>query len=198
MRLMPSKGRGTVWNEEVDNTDPWIRFWEVIDKKKAKEIVDVDNGLETVKIRQPYTRTGTGKVLKRWVRKTSDGQQIKESESPGKDRKKKHESHQREEKQQERSISKEKKHKCDCNDSERRKWEEHESRKEKKEKIGRAIEDTAQMKGAEKTKKKAINRGVESVRLCITNMTIAWTCPIPVEQPHWIGQRMTKSFNQAC
>uniref|UniRef100_A0A915HPT4 Uncharacterized protein n=1 Tax=Romanomermis culicivorax TaxID=13658 RepID=A0A915HPT4_ROMCU len=30
-----------VWKEEVDNTDPRIRFWEIIDRKKAKEIMDV-------------------------------------------------------------------------------------------------------------------------------------------------------------
>uniref|UniRef100_A0A915IF24 Uncharacterized protein n=1 Tax=Romanomermis culicivorax TaxID=13658 RepID=A0A915IF24_ROMCU len=38
-----------VWKKEVDNTNPRIRFWEVIDKKKVKDIMDVKRGLKSSK-----------------------------------------------------------------------------------------------------------------------------------------------------
>uniref|UniRef100_A0A915HRT4 Uncharacterized protein n=1 Tax=Romanomermis culicivorax TaxID=13658 RepID=A0A915HRT4_ROMCU len=117
-----------VWKKKVDNMDPRIRFWEVIDKKKVKDIVDVGKGLKVSRIgykdHLPYNRTGTTKVSKQWIRKMGDGYQRKESESLSKDRKGKDESHHFEEREVERSGSKERKCKRDRDESERRKQEE--------------------------------------------------------------------------
>uniref|UniRef100_A0A915KEG1 Uncharacterized protein n=1 Tax=Romanomermis culicivorax TaxID=13658 RepID=A0A915KEG1_ROMCU len=92
-----------VRKKKVDNTDPHIRFWEVIDRKKARKILEVQKGLKTVKIgyrvKQTYSRTAAGNVSKRWVMKISNSYRGKQSESPEKDPKRKHESHHREEEQ---------------------------------------------------------------------------------------------------
>uniref|UniRef100_A0A915L2C1 Ribosomal protein L33 n=1 Tax=Romanomermis culicivorax TaxID=13658 RepID=A0A915L2C1_ROMCU len=35
-----------VWKKETDNMDPRIRFWEVIDRKKAHNILEVEKSLK--------------------------------------------------------------------------------------------------------------------------------------------------------
>uniref|UniRef100_A0A915LA74 Uncharacterized protein n=1 Tax=Romanomermis culicivorax TaxID=13658 RepID=A0A915LA74_ROMCU len=95
--LAPNYTNMQVWKNEVDNTDLHIRFWEVIDRKKAREILEVEKGLKTAKIRylvkQTNSKTAAGKVSKHWVKKIRDGYRGKQWESPEKDGKRKHESH---------------------------------------------------------------------------------------------------------
>uniref|UniRef100_A0A915K3H2 Uncharacterized protein n=1 Tax=Romanomermis culicivorax TaxID=13658 RepID=A0A915K3H2_ROMCU len=130
-----------VWKKKVDNTDPWIQFWEVIDRTRAREILEVEKGMKSArigyKVRQPYNRTAAGKIPQHWVKRLSKGHQHKQLESLDKDRKRKHESHHHEEQGREKSMSKEKKRKGDCNESECCKCEEHESkeREERKERL---------------------------------------------------------------
>uniref|UniRef100_A0A915IJ92 Uncharacterized protein n=1 Tax=Romanomermis culicivorax TaxID=13658 RepID=A0A915IJ92_ROMCU len=44
--LEPMYANIQVWKKETDNTDPRIRFWEVIDWKKAHDIVEVEKNLK--------------------------------------------------------------------------------------------------------------------------------------------------------
>uniref|UniRef100_A0A915ICU4 Uncharacterized protein n=1 Tax=Romanomermis culicivorax TaxID=13658 RepID=A0A915ICU4_ROMCU len=100
-----------VWKKETDNTDPPIRFWEVIDRKKAHNIVEVEKNLKKkvgYRVKHAYNRPATSKVPRRWVKKHSDIQKRQKSETPDKDRKRKHESRQQDEKCHEKSMSREK------------------------------------------------------------------------------------------
>uniref|UniRef100_A0A915I0Q4 Uncharacterized protein n=1 Tax=Romanomermis culicivorax TaxID=13658 RepID=A0A915I0Q4_ROMCU len=167
-----------VWKKEVDNMDPRMSFWEVIDKKKVKETVDMERGLKASKIGY----------------KTGDRYQRKESESPSKDRKHKHKSHLHEEKELERSASKERKHKCDREESERKK-DEYEA-KQRKEVRDRTKERRRLKKKKREIREKAINLVVGNVRPPIINTMIAWMCPMPDEQVHWIGQGTRRSLSR--
>uniref|UniRef100_A0A915LD94 Uncharacterized protein n=1 Tax=Romanomermis culicivorax TaxID=13658 RepID=A0A915LD94_ROMCU len=42
----PNYANIQVWKKETDNTDPRIRFWEVIDRKKAHNILEVEKNLK--------------------------------------------------------------------------------------------------------------------------------------------------------
>uniref|UniRef100_A0A915HIV3 Uncharacterized protein n=1 Tax=Romanomermis culicivorax TaxID=13658 RepID=A0A915HIV3_ROMCU len=47
--LEPNYTNIQVWKKEVDNTNLGIRLWELIDQRKAKEIIDVERGLRARK-----------------------------------------------------------------------------------------------------------------------------------------------------
>uniref|UniRef100_A0A915K487 Uncharacterized protein n=1 Tax=Romanomermis culicivorax TaxID=13658 RepID=A0A915K487_ROMCU len=100
-----------VSKKETDNTDPRIRFWEVIDQKKAHDILEVEKNLKKkvgYRVKHAYNRPAASKVPRRWVKKYSDIQKRQKSETPDKDRKQKHESRQRDEKRHKKSMSREK------------------------------------------------------------------------------------------
>uniref|UniRef100_A0A915JXZ0 Uncharacterized protein n=1 Tax=Romanomermis culicivorax TaxID=13658 RepID=A0A915JXZ0_ROMCU len=84
-----------VWKKETDNTDPCIRFWEVIDHKKTHDILEVGKNLKrkvAYRMKHAYNRSAASKVPKRWVKRYSDVHRRKKLETPEKDRKRKHRS----------------------------------------------------------------------------------------------------------
>uniref|UniRef100_A0A915I1Z4 Uncharacterized protein n=1 Tax=Romanomermis culicivorax TaxID=13658 RepID=A0A915I1Z4_ROMCU len=53
-----------IWKKETDNTDPRRRFWEVIDRKKAHDILEVEKKLETKVVywvKHAYNRSAASK-----------------------------------------------------------------------------------------------------------------------------------------
>uniref|UniRef100_A0A915JVH1 Uncharacterized protein n=1 Tax=Romanomermis culicivorax TaxID=13658 RepID=A0A915JVH1_ROMCU len=59
-----------VWKKETDNTDPRIRFWEVIDRKKVHDILEVEKSLKKkigYRVKHAHNRPATSKVSKRWT-----------------------------------------------------------------------------------------------------------------------------------
>uniref|UniRef100_A0A915I6S3 Uncharacterized protein n=1 Tax=Romanomermis culicivorax TaxID=13658 RepID=A0A915I6S3_ROMCU len=100
-----------VWKKETDNTDPPIQFWEVIDPKKAQNILEVEKNLKTkvgYQVKHAYNRSAASKVPKRWVKRYSHVHRRKKSETLKKDWKRKHESRQRDEECRKKSMSTEK------------------------------------------------------------------------------------------
>uniref|UniRef100_A0A915HTN3 Uncharacterized protein n=1 Tax=Romanomermis culicivorax TaxID=13658 RepID=A0A915HTN3_ROMCU len=82
-----------VWKKEMDNTDPHTRFWDVFDRKKAQDIVEVEKNLKKkvgYRVKHAYNRSAASKVPRRWFKRYSDRKE--KSETPDKDRKRKHES----------------------------------------------------------------------------------------------------------
>uniref|UniRef100_A0A915KK99 Uncharacterized protein n=1 Tax=Romanomermis culicivorax TaxID=13658 RepID=A0A915KK99_ROMCU len=133
---MPVESIG-VWKKETDNTDPWIQFWEVIDRRKAHDILEVEKSLKKrvgYRVRHAQARPATSKVSKRWIRKDSDTQRKEKSEMPEKDRKRKQESQHRDESHHEKSMSKGKKRKEAEEESWRREIDDYERAYERKEK----------------------------------------------------------------
>uniref|UniRef100_A0A915IV54 Uncharacterized protein n=1 Tax=Romanomermis culicivorax TaxID=13658 RepID=A0A915IV54_ROMCU len=107
-----------VWKKETDNTDPRIRFWEVIDRKKAYDKVGVEKNLKKkvgYRVRHAYNRPAMSKT-------------------PDKDRKWKHESQHRDKSRQEKSMSKEKKRRENEEESWRKEIEKYEESYERKQK----------------------------------------------------------------
>uniref|UniRef100_A0A915K1M6 Uncharacterized protein n=1 Tax=Romanomermis culicivorax TaxID=13658 RepID=A0A915K1M6_ROMCU len=63
------------WKKETDDTNPRIRFWEVIDRKKAQDIVEVEKNLkkkvgyrrhEKSMLREKRRRENDEESEKRW------------------------------------------------------------------------------------------------------------------------------------
>uniref|UniRef100_A0A915IHL0 Uncharacterized protein n=1 Tax=Romanomermis culicivorax TaxID=13658 RepID=A0A915IHL0_ROMCU len=84
-----------VWKKETDNTDPRIRFWEVIDQKKAHDILEVEKSLRKkvgYRVKHAHNRPAASRVSKRWTNKDSDVRRKEKSQTPDKERKRKHES----------------------------------------------------------------------------------------------------------
>uniref|UniRef100_A0A915IUF1 Uncharacterized protein n=1 Tax=Romanomermis culicivorax TaxID=13658 RepID=A0A915IUF1_ROMCU len=143
-----------VWKKETDNTDPRIRFWEVIDRKKAHDILEVEkNSKKKVgyRVKYVYNRSAAIKVPRRWVKKYSDGHRREKSETPEKDRKQKHESRQRDEKHHEKSMSKEKRRKENDEESECRQQKECERREKSRERKYEGEKGTKEHKDSRKS-----------------------------------------------
>uniref|UniRef100_A0A915KR51 Uncharacterized protein n=1 Tax=Romanomermis culicivorax TaxID=13658 RepID=A0A915KR51_ROMCU len=122
-----------VWKKETDNTDPRIRFWEVINRKKAHDILEVEKNLKQkvgYRVKHAYNKPAASKVPRCWVRKYSDVRRREKSETPDKDQKQKQESRQRDKKHREKSMSKEKRRKENDEESECRRQKECERREE--------------------------------------------------------------------
>uniref|UniRef100_A0A915IRI6 Uncharacterized protein n=1 Tax=Romanomermis culicivorax TaxID=13658 RepID=A0A915IRI6_ROMCU len=83
------------WKKETDNTDPRIRFWEVIDQKKAHNILEVEKSLKKkfgYRVKHAHNRPAASRVSKHWTRKDSDVRKREKLAGPEKERKRKHES----------------------------------------------------------------------------------------------------------
>uniref|UniRef100_A0A915KC46 Uncharacterized protein n=1 Tax=Romanomermis culicivorax TaxID=13658 RepID=A0A915KC46_ROMCU len=101
-----------VWKKEADNTDPCIRFWEVIDRRKALDILEVEKSLKKkvgYRAKHAHNRPAASKVSKRWTRKDSDVRKREKLATPEKERKRKHESRHQDESHHGKSMSREKK-----------------------------------------------------------------------------------------
>uniref|UniRef100_A0A915JZJ1 Uncharacterized protein n=1 Tax=Romanomermis culicivorax TaxID=13658 RepID=A0A915JZJ1_ROMCU len=71
----PNYANIQVWKKETDNTDPRIRFWEVIDQKKAHDILEVKKNLTKkvgYRVKHAYNRPAASRVPRQWIKKYSD------------------------------------------------------------------------------------------------------------------------------
>uniref|UniRef100_A0A915IA33 Uncharacterized protein n=1 Tax=Romanomermis culicivorax TaxID=13658 RepID=A0A915IA33_ROMCU len=178
-----------VWKKETDNTDPRIRFWEVIDQKKAHDILEVEKSLKKkigYRIKHAHNRPAASKVSKQWTRKDSDGQGREKSATSEKERKRKHESPHRDEIRHKKLMS-------------RKRNEERTKKKVGVKKLRTTKKSTKEEKKKrenQKNAKGAESHEVERGHRDITNTMIDWTCPTPVEQFHWIGLEPMKRLNK--
>uniref|UniRef100_A0A915HQ49 Uncharacterized protein n=1 Tax=Romanomermis culicivorax TaxID=13658 RepID=A0A915HQ49_ROMCU len=131
------QGGAGIWKKETDNTNPRIRFWEVIDGKKAHDILELEKSLKRkvgYRDKHAHNRPAASKVSKRWTRKDSHVRKKEKSATPDKDRKRKHESRHRDESRHEKSMSREKKRREAEEESWRKEMDDHETAYERKEK----------------------------------------------------------------
>uniref|UniRef100_A0A915IXT1 Uncharacterized protein n=1 Tax=Romanomermis culicivorax TaxID=13658 RepID=A0A915IXT1_ROMCU len=101
-----------LWKKETNNTNPRIRFWEVIDQKKAHDILEVEKSLKKkvgYRVKHAHNRPAASRVSKRWTKQDSDVRRKEKSQTPDKERKQKHESRHRDESCHEKSMSRGKK-----------------------------------------------------------------------------------------
>uniref|UniRef100_A0A915JTI2 Uncharacterized protein n=1 Tax=Romanomermis culicivorax TaxID=13658 RepID=A0A915JTI2_ROMCU len=151
----PNYANIQVWKKETDNTDPCIRFWEFIDRKKAHDILEVEKNLKKkvgYRVKHAYNRSAASKVPRRWVKKYRDVRRREKSETPNKDRKRKHGSRQRDEKRCKKSMSKEKRRKENDEESECRRQKEWERREKSRERKQEGEKGTKEHKDSRKSR----------------------------------------------
>uniref|UniRef100_A0A915KK60 Uncharacterized protein n=1 Tax=Romanomermis culicivorax TaxID=13658 RepID=A0A915KK60_ROMCU len=133
-----------VWKKETKNTDPGIHFWEVIDRKKAHDILEVEKSLKKkvgYRVKHAYNRPAASRVSKQWTKKDRDVRRKEKSQTPDKDRKRKHESRHQDESRHQRSRSREKKRRENDKESWRKEIEKYEESYERKQKDKRDSKD---------------------------------------------------------
>uniref|UniRef100_A0A915HGP6 Uncharacterized protein n=1 Tax=Romanomermis culicivorax TaxID=13658 RepID=A0A915HGP6_ROMCU len=145
-----------VWKKETDNTDPRIRFWEVIDRKKAHDILEVEKTLKKkigYQVKHAHNRPGTSKVSKWWTTKDSDAPKKEKSATPDKDRKRKHESRHRDKSCHEKLMSREKKRREAEEESWRKEIDDYEMAYERKEKEKRESKERKESRKSQSRKR---------------------------------------------
>uniref|UniRef100_A0A915HQ03 Uncharacterized protein n=1 Tax=Romanomermis culicivorax TaxID=13658 RepID=A0A915HQ03_ROMCU len=141
-----------VWKKETDNTDPRILFWEVIDRKKAQDILEVEKSLKKkigYGVKHAHNRPAASRVSKRWTRKDSDVRKREKLVTPEKERRRKHESRHRDESRHKKSMSKEKKRRENEEESWRKEIEDYEEKYKRREKEKR---ESKERKGSRKSR----------------------------------------------
>uniref|UniRef100_A0A915JGJ2 Uncharacterized protein n=1 Tax=Romanomermis culicivorax TaxID=13658 RepID=A0A915JGJ2_ROMCU len=141
--------------ENKKDPEPNYPNIQVIDPKKAHDIVEVEKNLKKkvgYRVKHTYNRPATSKVPRRWYKRYCDRKQ--KSETLDRDRKRKHESGQRDEKRREKSMSKEKRQKGNDEESESHRQKEQERKDESHERKQEEKRDAKEHKDSRKSRSK--------------------------------------------